>query len=150
MRRLTIQLPLLCFLLARTAGFAQENETRGTIRVERSTCVTLADSDTVYSSVDKMPEFKGGDKEMLKWIRENLKGAPLSPEEQGGCITVFCSFVVSSSGKVEEIVVRKGTSPYYEKEMARLLAIMPGWHPGKCNGEKVPVKLNYPFRFTLK
>ena len=61
------------FFLISVACFAQENGTRGTIKVNRNDCVLVKGSDSVYAQVDQMPEFPGGHEKMLKWISQNLK-----------------------------------------------------------------------------
>jgi hypothetical protein len=131
--------------------FAQENETRGTIKVGKpsANCKLVDGSDSVYAQADKMPEFPGGEQGMFKWISKNVRmfhgttDGPVEPQ-------VFCSFTVSSTGKIDDIQVRKGTSDYYEKEIERLLNSMPLWEPARCKDVNVPVRLNYPFKFARK
>lgn len=58
-------------------------------------------------------------------------------------------FIVESTGKLTNIVVIKGIDPLFDKEAIKVIKNMPDWHPGECNGKKVPVYFNVAVSFTL-
>jgi protein TonB len=144
-----MKLLISCFLLLSVACFSQENGGRGTIRVEKSSCTLVKGSDSIYSMVDRMPQFQGGQDEMLKWLAKNMKYPEVAIEESSTA-TVFVSFIVEASGEIGEITVFKSNNTPFETEALRLIRSMPKWEPGVCNKKKVPVKMNYPLKFGLQ
>ena len=144
------------FLLTSFSSFAQsvrtpseEDVKRGTIKVEKNSCTKIKDNDSIYASVDVMAEFPGGQDSLKKWLNKNLRYPQQAAEEdlQG---TVFSSFIVGVDGKISNIVILNGTYLPFENETKRLIQSMPDWIPGKCNGTLVPVKVNFPLKFSLK
>lgn len=144
-----MKLLIPCFLLISLSCFAQETEKRGTIKIEKSNCVKLPDNDSVYSYVDKMPEFPGGSDTLYQWINHHLK-YPKAALEEDRFGTVFCSFIVQKDGRITDINVRKSNYSDFDNEALRLLKLMPEWIPGRCNGALVDVKINFPIKFILK
>lgn len=137
------------FLSISFSCFAQEVDKRGTIKIEKASCIKHDEGDSVYISVDRMPEFPGGSDSLNKWMNTNLR-YPKPAAEQNRFGTVFGSFVVLSDGDIVDIRILKGVDKDFEKEAMRLLKLMPNWHPGSCNGTFVPVKINFPIKFILK
>jgi len=144
-----MKLLITCFLLISFSGFAQENEKRGTIKIEKSTCKRLKDNDSVYSIVDSMPEFRGGADSLFQWMNHHIK-YPVKAIKEERFGTVFCSFVVLKDGKISDINVMKGVYSDFENEAVRLIKLMPDWIPGRCGGVLVDVKVNFPVKFSLK
>ena len=144
-----MKLLISCFLLISFSCFAQEGDKRGTIRIEKASCIKHDESDSVYISVDHMPEFPGGTDSLNKWMNTNLR-YPKTASEQNRFGTVFGSFVVLSDGNISDIKILKGVDKDFEKEAVRLIKLMPNWHSGSCNGTYVPVKINFPIKFILK
>lgn len=140
-----MKLLIPCFLLFSFTCFAQEKAKRGTIKIEKTECVLLENNDSVYWSVDKMPEFKGGTDSLNIWMNMNLR---YPAEMMSG--TVFCSFIVQIDGSITDITILKSAYRELNMEAGRLLKSMPAWNPGKCNGTLVAVKVNYPIKFIVK
>ena len=114
----------------------------------------IAESDDKNTSaifVDEMPQFPGGNAEMIKFIRQNLK-YPAKAKEKGIEGTVFLNFVVNTDGSITKIRVSNvlKTAPELEKEAIRVVHLMPLWTPGKQKGNPVKVLYNLPVRFSLK
>lgn len=144
-----MKLLLPFFLLLSSFGMSQETEHRGTIKVDRSSCTKVEEQDSVYVSVDHMPEFNGGVDSLNQWMNRNLN-YPKTALEDARSGTVFGSFVVMSDGHIDAIKILKGVNADFEKEALRLLRLMPAWKAGSCNGNYVPVKVNFPIKFILK
>ena len=144
-----MKLLIPCFLLISFSCFGQENEKRGTIKIEKSNCVRLENNDSVYAYVDMMPQFPGGMDSLNKWMNDHLL-FPKSAMEENGFGTVFLSFVVKKDGTISNVVVLKGMDKDFEKEALRLMDVMPDWVPGRCNGTLSDVKINFPIKFGLK
>jgi len=60
----------------------------------------------IYEKIDNMPQFPGGESELLKYIGQNLK-YPIAAQENGIQGKVIIRFVVSSTGKVVNAMVVK-------------------------------------------
>ncbi|MCX6221653.1 MAG: TonB family protein [Bacteroidia bacterium] len=105
-------------------------------------------SDVPLVSVDQMPQFPGGEKEMMRFIKLNLHYPPVAQENniQG---TVIMNFVVDREGKITNIKVIKGIGFGCDEESIRVLGRMPLWSPGKQRGQTVLVSFTMPIRFVL-
>ncbi len=107
-----------------------------------------AGEDRPFINVEVMPEFPGGQKEMMKFINNNLKYPP-EAKAQGIQGTVVIQFVVTKAGKLENFKVMRGIKPLLDEEALRVLKVMPDWIPGKQGGKAVAVYFTLPFRFVL-
>jgi TonB family protein len=97
-----------------------------------------------------MPEFKGGEKAMMKFIADSLKVPKYCPGDR--CITgrVYVTFMVMPDGSLTDIRVLRGIkgAPEYENEAVRVIKKMPNWIPAKRNGKPVAVQFNLPLMFV--
>jgi len=103
----------------------------------------------VYTIIQKMPSFPGGEAAMMKYIAENIKYPPMA-KEAGIKGTVFVTFVVDRDGNVTNPQVMKGIGGGCDEEALRVIKSMPKWSAGEQNGKKVLVKINVPIRFVLR
>ncbi len=71
------------------------------------------DDNKIYEMVEKMPQYPGGESELLKYIAQNIK-YPIIAQQSGAQGTVFVRFVVNKEGKVEKSEVLK-TIPVNDK-----------------------------------
>ena len=100
-----------------------------------------------YTMVEQMPQFPGGDRELLSFIAKNLR-YPTIAQENGIQGKVFVRFVVSATGDVKDVKVMRSLDPYCDKEAIRVIQSLPKWIPGKQNGRNVPVYYTVPITFT--
>ncbi len=98
--------------------------------------------------VEQMPQFPGGEKEMMKFIKANLK-YPVIAQEMGVSGTVIVNFVVGRDGKISRIKVMRGIGSGCDEEAIRVLEKMPAWSPGKQGGKPVLVSYTIPIKFVL-
>lgn len=107
--------------------------------------------DTIYESygIHKPPSFPGGDRDLLKFLSQNIVYPPLARENniQG---QVVLSFVVGEDGKVQDITILKDIGGGCGKEAVRVVKSMPLWIPGEANGHAVKVRYVLPVRFELR
>lgn len=97
---------------------------------------------------EKMPEFKGGQEALMKYVGENVR----YPEDAKKAKTegmVVVSFVVGKDGKVTKAKVAKSVSPSLDAEALRVVNAMPDWTPGEKSGKKVDAEMSLPIRFKL-
>jgi protein TonB len=102
----------------------------------------------VYSVVEQMPEFPGGDSALYKYLSDNLV-YPDSARVNGVSGKVFVHFIIDEKGKVVDAKVIKGIGWGCDEEALRLVRKMPDWKPGKQNGRPVQVRFTLPIRFQL-
>jgi|WetSurMetagenome_2_1015567.scaffolds.fasta_scaffold08444_4 periplasmic protein TonB len=107
------------------------------------------EDDKPYTAVEQMPQFPGGDAELLKYISNNLKYPAIS-QENGVQGKVMIRFVVSKTGNVTDAKVVRSLDPYCDKEALRVVKSLPTWIPGKQNGVNVPVYYVVPITFRLQ
>lgn len=103
---------------------------------------------TIFTIVEKMPEFIGGDKARVKYLRDNLKYP--GPERTAGIEgTVYLKFLVNKKGEIKNVKILRGVSKNIDKEAVRVLKAMPNWSPGKQRGKPVNVSFNLRISFKL-
>lgn len=106
-------------------------------------------TNTVNEYSEKQPEFPGGEKALYEYISYHVDyPAEARDEEISG--QVMIQFIVSKSGKVKDVRVRKGVHPLLNKEAVRVITEMPEWYPGELKGKPVDVTYNIPINFILK
>ncbi|MDR1718498.1 MAG: TonB family protein [Dysgonamonadaceae bacterium] len=111
--------------------------------------VVQAEKEEIFTHVEVMPQFPGGDKELMNFLSKNIK-YPVIAQEQGVQGTVTLRFVVDKEGNVGEIEVLRSLDPSCDKEAIRVVKMMPKWVPGKQNGRPVAVYYNLPVRYKLQ
>lgn len=135
-------------------------------------CFLLLNTSFVYAQINKpivldaMPRFPGcefmagtdrekkacADKKLLKFIYGNIN----YPEEalmKGKEGKVIVSFVVTYSGKIDDIKILKDSGYGMGAEAVRVMELMnkrnKRWKPGLYRGQKVNVLYSLPVRFKL-
>lgn len=99
--------------------------------------------------VEQMPQFPGGDKELMVFVAKNLRYPVVAAENRiEGRVVV--KFVVSKTGDVTDIHILRGLDPSCDKEAVRVIKMMPRWIPGKQNGRNVPVYFTLPVVYKLE
>ncbi|MBD78505.1 MAG: hypothetical protein CL840_06275 [Crocinitomicaceae bacterium] len=104
--------------------------------------------DEVFTFVEKMPEFPGGDDGLYKFLGDNIQ-YPAEAKEQGIEGIVYVTFVIKANGKVTDVEVLRGIGGGCDKEAKRVIKKMPNWTPGTQRGRNVNVQFNLPLRFQL-
>lgn len=108
----------------------------------------MPEPDRVYDVVDQLPQFPGGQSELLKYLAVNTKypKSAVISKTQG---QVIVTFVVAKDGSIRDVMVKKGINPEFDREALRVVRYMPKWIPGKRSGETVAVKYTLPISFRL-
>ena len=103
----------------------------------------------VFTAVEQMPQFPGGEAELLKYVAIHIKYPTMAAENniQG---RVVVKFVVKKDGNVGEVVVLRGKDPDLDKEAVRVVKTLPRFIPGKMNGQAVSVWYTLPINFKLQ
>ena len=97
---------------------------------------------------EEMPQFVGGDKELMSYLSKNIK-YPIIAQETGVQGTVTLRFVVGKDGNIKDVTILRSLDPSCDKEAVRVVKSMPQWIPGKQNGIPVAVYYTIPVKFKL-
>jgi len=121
-------------------------------RFKNSPYYTDAQGNVVFNKVETAPSFIGGDKEMMKYLNDNIV-FPKEAEEKGLEGTVFVDFVIGANGVVREVTVTdavgEDVDQSFRNEAVRVVTAMPKWMPGRQNGKAVDVSYSLPVTFQL-
>ncbi len=135
------------------SDFDQGTDDRNVVREHKDEIVveekTEVEENKVFTAVEQMPQFPGGEAELMKYISKNLKYPPVAMENniQG---RVVVQFVVTKTGKIGEVKVVRGKDPDLDKEAVRVVKSLPDFIPGKMNGQTVNVWYTLPITFKLQ
>lgn len=102
----------------------------------------------VYEVIEDMPEFPGGQGELMKYLRNNVK-YPAEAQKKKIEGRVIVTFVVNKKGRITHPTVVRSAHPLLDAEALRVVKRMPKWTPGRMNGEPVNVKYALPVTFKL-
>jgi len=107
------------------------------------------DKPHVFTVVEEMPKFKGGDKARIQFLVENLRYPEQARKDsiQG---TVYVQFIIEENGSVTNAHILRGVNEDLDAEALRVVEMMPAWIPGKQDGKPVKVQFNLPLVFRLK
>jgi protein TonB len=97
--------------------------------------------DSLFVRVDKMPVFNGGVTELVKFLRKNLA------ETSKKCKIrqrIIVQFTVSKAGDVREVLVISGINPEINKEVVKVIYMLPRWEPAMQSGHPVSFRFNLP------
>lgn len=132
----------LCVFLICNAGCSSNNMANPDTKENHS--------GKVYSSVQIMPSFPGGESALMHYLNEHIHYPPVA-RENGIQGTVVVQFVVNKDGslsQVKTVGARKGGG--LEEEAVRVVEGMPDWIAGKQDGQKVNVRFDLPVRYVLQ
>lgn len=104
-------------------------------------------NDKIYTAVEQMPQFPGGDSKLMKYISENIK-YPETDECVDGQVIV--QFVVTKTGEVGDVKIVRHLHPMFDEEAVRVVKSLPKFIPGRMNGVPVNVWYTLPVRFHMK
>lgn len=115
--------------------------------------IDTIDGMTVFTIVERMPEYKGGDQELMKYLATNIK-VPTTENDDDLQFKIFATFVIDTVGKVRNPCILR---PKYadrltslEAEVLSVIENMPDWNPGMMNEIKVPVRCTVPINISWR
>ena len=103
----------------------------------------------IFTIVESMPEFPGGEEARMKFLLQNIK-YPQIARESGIQGVVYVTFVVEPDGSITNVKVIRGIGGGCDEEAVRVVKMMPKWIPGNQRGKPVRVQFNMPIKFTLQ
>ena len=130
----------LLLLLLFVHGMANGQTTTDTSLIENKLAV--------YTFVERMPEYPGGDKALIKFVKARLR-YPAYERNHGIEGRVMIRFVVMEDGNVEDVHVVKSVTPAMDAEAVRVVKMLRQFKPGLVDGRLVRVYYNLPLSFKL-
>lgn len=107
--------------------------------------------DTILEMIDEPAEFPGGYQALKKFFADHLV---YSKEMIDGDFTgkYYVKFIVAKDGTCSNFTITKVLfdCPECDKEVLRVLRLMPKWKPGSVNGESVSSWYRLPIIFNPK
>lgn len=120
----------------------------GGVRQKSQVVENMEESETVFTLVEEMPSFPGGETARNKFLAENIV-YPKPATESGIQGTVYVSFIVDTKGNIMDVKILRGIGSGCDEEAIRVVKLMPRWKPGRQNGKLVRVLFNMPIYFKL-
>ena len=93
-----------------------------------------------YESVENRPMFPGGINEFIRFVGKNFR----APEVEGLSGDLKVSFIIETSGLIEEVKIINDLGHGTADEIKRVLAKCPKWTPGDQGGKPVRVLYSLP------
>jgi TonB family protein len=103
----------------------------------------------IYTRVEQVPTFPGGDAGFNKYIAKNIKypGMARDNNVQG---RVIVQFVVEKDGTLTDVKVVRGIGSGCDQEAVRVISQSPKWKPGLVDSKPVRVTYSVPISFSLQ
>jgi periplasmic protein TonB len=127
----------------------EDQEIKEDTKVEIVQREEVVEEEQIFTIVEEMPSFPGGEAELFKYLGKNIK-YPQMATDAGISGVVYVTFVVDKDGKIRDVKVLRGIGGGCDEEAVRVVKSMPAWKPGKQRGKAVTVQYNLPIRFTLR
>jgi protein TonB len=110
---------------------------------------TTVEEAKIFTFVEQMPEFPGGDKGLIQFLQKKIK-YPKRDRDLDIEGKVIIRFVVNENGKVTDVHVLRSAEHDLDEEAVRVVKQMPKFKPGKQQGKAVKVYYNVPIVFKLQ
>ena len=109
----------------------------------------VKEPEKVFTAVEQMPQFPGGEAELMKYLSKNIKYPTMAMENniQG---RVVVQFVVTKTGSIGEVKVVRSVDRDLDREAIRVCKSLPKFTPGKMDGQAVNVWYTLPVNFKLQ
>jgi protein TonB len=111
-------------------------------------CYAQNGNDTIYFPFEILPEFRGGEEEMMKSFSYHMEypKAAMDSKIEGKVIVRFC---VDYDGSIKDSTIISNTPEILNQSVLKCLKKIPKWNPGKIDGEPIRVYFTLPFEFKL-
>jgi protein TonB len=101
------------------------------------------DKNGIYSIVEEMPEYPGGDEALRNEIAEKIK-YPEEARKKGIQGKVFVTFVVDEQGAVTNVKIARGVDPSLDNEALRVINTLKPGNRGKKKEKLRKLLSQYP------
>ena len=104
-------------------------------------------NDDVFDYLDEMPEYEGGEGEMMKHLSREVV-YPKEAADKNIQGRVMVGFVVEKDGTLSGVKIMRGIDPLLDAEALRVVKTLK-FRPGKMNGKPVRCRFTIPVRFKI-
>ena len=101
-----------------------------------------------FRVVEDLPQFPGGASEFMKWLTRNLK-YPVSAQNRKVKGRVVAQFIVNTDGSVSDLELTEHLEVACDREVLRVLRMMPKWQAGVMNAKPCRTKVCIPIVFNF-
>lgn len=116
--------------------------------VESGPEADVVDPNEVFTVVEEMPSYPGGDNALYRDLVQRTVYPKLA-KEIGSSGVVYVQYVVDQDGNVTDVKVVRGVDQFLDKEAVRVVKTLKGYKPGRQRGKPVRVQFTVPIRFEL-
>ncbi|MFP5041343.1 energy transducer TonB [Parasediminibacterium sp. JCM 36343] len=108
------------------------------------------DYDKVFTSVQIVAEFPGGQAAWVKYLQKNLNNnLPADNSAPPGKYTVVVSFIVDKNGNISDVVAENDPKYGTAEEAVRVIKKGPAWKPAVQNGRNVTYRARQAITFMV-
>jgi protein TonB len=107
------------------------------------------EEEEIFSVVESMPEFPGGEAAFYAYLRKNVV-YPQFAKEAGISGKVYITFVVEKNGSITDVRLLRGIGGGCDEEALRVISAMPSWKPGLQRSHPVRVQFVVDIKFILE
>jgi periplasmic protein TonB len=101
-----------------------------------------------YVYADELPQFYGGEPELRRFLQKNFN-YPESSRKAKKHGKIIVQFIVSKTGDVKDISIQSSFDAELDKEVIRVISMLPKWKPGRQGGRPVNVMFRIPINLKL-
>lgn len=102
----------------------------------------------VFTILEKMPEFPGGEGELFSYLGSNVTYSKKARKNKiSGKVNI--NFIVDTDGSITNVWVVRGIGGGCDEPALEVVKKMPNWEPGTQRGVKVQVRYFLPISFKL-
>ncbi len=115
---------------------------------EKPEVVDMYDEPVDLRVVEDLPQFPGGASEFMKWLTKNLN-YPASTQKRKVKGRVVAQFIVNKDGSVSDLQLVEHLDAACDREVLRVLRMMPKWQAGMMDAKPCRTKVCIPIVFNF-
>lgn len=108
-------------------------------------CTYAQEDEPRFPGCDDPADVDCADMKMMQFVFSNLKHPDGNP---GG--EVVASFMVKSSGKIDNVAIVESLTASCDEEVIRIVNLMPDWLPAKAEGAATDMEWELVVKFIAK
>jgi hypothetical protein len=136
-----LKLILSALFITAISGAATAQDT---VKTASKVTATSIDNQTVYTAIEKEPQFQGSFGDFLS---ANIRYSAID-KLVGLSGKAFIQFIIEEDGSVSHVRSLRNISPRLEAEAIRVISLSPKWIPGTQNGKPVRCLYTVPINFN--
>ena len=126
----------------------EEQKDQKAVDEDKPEVVDMYNEPVDFRVVEDLPQFPGGASEFMKWLTKNLK-YPVSAQKKQVRGRVVAQFIVNTDGSVSDLELTEHLEAACDREVLRVLRMMPNWQAGVMNAKPCRTKVCIPIVFNL-